>query len=1013
MIKIVKRVLILIIFSTISNLSIAQRQYGGFYTKEKIQNLRNNCKKYDWAKIEQEKTIEKAKLWASKSDEELWGMVTGQNMPRCIDVTFDRLTKGPKVLGCLKCGNQIFQFGNYPYNPEFEDKPWKLTCPSCKSVFPTNDFAKFYASAIDENGLFDVKKGDRSLLFNEAHPNPSDSLHLYGVDDGFGYIDANGRSHKYIAYYMWKYWDYINAGVATLSEAYLYTGDKLYARKAAILLDRVADVYPDLDWKPYADKGWYHSDGGRNVGKIGGAIWETILVQVFADSYDKILSGTIDNPELYDFLKKQSEKYKLPKPKGTRSLLVNNIDDGILRTAYQAVLSGQIRGNQGMHQLTIATCALALNTEPESTLWLDWIFAQDGGNIPGLMISTFDRDGTSNEGAPGYALMWGRLITQVAERLEGYQVYTKHNIIKEFPQFNTTFLTAYRMAVLGIAIPNLGDSGSTGSVSNGYVDPTFITKGYIFTKDPEFAKAAYIANKNSADKLGRDIFSKNPDAISKEIKEIGERSGPRNEGGYLMNGFGLALLENGRAEQGVAIANNFGRTTMHAHPDLMNFDLFAFGKWLAPDHGYPEFATRIPSNTDWTGSTVSHNLVFVDEKPQKEIWGGQVKLFKQLKGFGVFEIDGKKAYPETKTYQRTMFLIDAGIGENKSYIIDIFKVEGGNDHLYSFHGPPGDLSNSGLQLTTQKKGTYAGETIPKGLGANGFPQGYSFFYKVKRDQNPPGQFMLDWKAETGYRGVRADDNIHLRMYALTPSNDIAIADGDPPQNKAGNPKTLSYVLIHRKGENLNSTFISVLEPYQNNPFIKSVKRIDSGDESQIALEIVMNNGNTDYVLYNPDSHKLMKLPNNISMSGNIGYLRKQNNQLSKAILVNGQSLSLEKQNLKSTGELSGKIVKMNKNPAESAWVLVDRLLPDDGSLTGEQLIIATDGNRNTSYTINGIKHEGKYSRIDCGPITFAIGIKAVSDKGLTTQATEYQYEFEEGASFSIASHQEWTFKPAN
>ena len=1010
--KIIKRTLFLIVFTAISNLSIAQRQYGGFYTREKIQNLRNNCEKYDWAKKEQEKTIQKAKLWAAKSDEQLWEMINGQNMPRCIDVTFDRLTKGPKILGCMKCGEQIFQFGNYPYNPEFEDKPWKLTCPSCKSVFPTNDFAKFYASAIDENGLFDVSKGDRTLLFNEAHPDPSDPLHRYGVDDGFGYIDENNRSHKYIAYYMWKYWNYINTGIADLSEAYLYTGDKLYARKAAILLDRLADVYPDLDWKPYADKGWYHSDGGRNVGKIGGAIWETGLVQVFADSYDKILSGTLDNPELYEFLSKQSKKFKLPNPKGTRELLIKNIDNGILRTAYRAVLSGQIKGNQGMHQMTIAACALALDTQPESAQWIDWIFAKDGGNIPELMISTFDRDGTSNEGAPGYALMWGRLITQVAERLDGYSAYTKHNIIKEFPQFNTTFLAAYRMTALGIATPNIGDSGSTGSVGKAYVDPEFITKGYIFTKDPEFAKAAYISNNNSADKLGRNIFSKEPDAISREIKEIGERSGPRAEGGYLMNGFGLALLENGRGTKGVAIANNFGRTSMHAHPDLMNFDLFAFGKWLAPDHGYPEFATRIPSNTDWTGSTVSHNLVFVNEKPQKEIWGGHLKLFKQTKGFGVFEIDGKRAYPETKTYQRTMLLIDAGMGENSSYVIDIFKVEGGNDHLYSFHGPPGELTNSGLKLVAQKTGTYAGENITKGLGADGFPQGYSFFYNVKRDQNPPAQFMLDWKAETGYRGTKAEDNIHLRMHALTPSNDIALADGDPPQNKAGNPKTLPYVLMHRKGENLNSTFISVLEPYQHNPFIKSVKRINNTEESQIALEIIMNNGSTDYVLYNPEEDKIMKLPNNISMTGNIGFLRKENNQLSKAILVNGKSLSDGKQSFKSAGKLSGRIVKMNKNPAGSGWVLVDQILPDNGSLNGEQLIISTQGERNASYTIKSIKHEGKYSRIDCGPITFAMGIKPFSDSNKSNQAPEYIYEFEEGASFSISSHQEWNLKSA-
>ena len=101
----------------------------------------------------------------------------------------------------------------------------------------------------------------------------------------------------------------------------------------------------------------------------------------------------------FSTLKKQSQKFRIGE-KGSRELFVKNVDDGLLRTAYKAILSKQIRGNQGMQQLTMATCALALDLQPETNLWLDWIFASDGGNIPGFMITTFDRDGTSNEGAP-------------------------------------------------------------------------------------------------------------------------------------------------------------------------------------------------------------------------------------------------------------------------------------------------------------------------------------------------------------------------------------------------------------------------------------------------------------------------------------------------------------------------------------------------------------------------------------------------------------------------------------
>lgn len=1013
------KLLIALLLSLSSTIVVyATRDYGGHYSKERIINLRNNCQKYDWARKELNAAVAKAKPWLAKSDEALWKMVPGQDLPRTIDVTYDKFSSGPKFLGCLVCGNKILKYGNYPYDPDFENKPWKLTCPSCGSVFPTNDFGKYYESAIDEHGLFNPTKGDTNLLFNTDHPDPKDPLHKYGVDDGFGYVAENGRAYKFIGYYTWKYWMYINNGLAALADAFLYTGDKRYAHKAAILLDRIADVYPSMDWKPYADRGWYHSDGGSGRGKIEGSIWETGVVQKLADSYDKILSGTLNDPALYAFLKHQSEKYKLPKPKGTRALLVENVDDGILKTAFDAVLSMQIRGNQGMHQLTIATCAIALNTNPLTTQWLDWLFAPDGGAIPGLMVNHFDHDGTSDEGAPSYALIWARQITELAGLISNYSGYTKHDIFRDFPQFKAAFTVAWRMAALGKAIPNIGDNGSTGLVSTTLADPQFMAKGYLFTGDSSIALAAYRANGNSAKGLGFDIYSANPEAANHAIQQIGKMAGPRPVGGYLMSGFGLALLETGSPSSGIALAGNYGRTKMHAHPDLLNFDLFAFGHWLAPDHGYPEFATNIPSNTEWTGSTISHNTVFVNKRPQKEIWGGHSRLFTQLKNFGVFEMEGKGAYPGIEEYVRTMFLVggsdDNGLDSN-AYVIDIFRVKGGHDHVYSFHGPPGEITSSNLKLQTQRRGTYAGEDIPKGMKAANFPDGYSFLYNVKKDEQPPANFILDWKAENGYRGITAEDHIHLRMYAMTPSNDVALANGDPPQNKAGNPKTLNYVLMHRTGADLNSTFVSVFEPYRDKPFIRSIERIDGEKEGQVVIKVAKVNGDMDYVLYNPSSQKVITLPDGITMDGAIGYLQLKNDKPAKGILINGTQLKYGKMDIKSTGAFTGKVVDMDKNLDGKGWILVDTKLPVDGSLIGSQIIIDTKSERDASYTIKDVQREGKQTKIFCGAISFVSGFKGGNMVVRTTTVPKtyeegYRYDFEQGATFNIASHVTWNAK---
>jgi hypothetical protein len=774
-----------------------------------------------------------------------------------------------------------------------------------------------------------------------------------------------------------------------------------------------------MDWMPYADRGWYHSDGGdgKGRGKIEGSIWETGVVQRFADSYDKILSGTQNDPALYAFLKRQSEKYKLPVPKGSRELFVENVDSGILKTAFDAVLTMQICGNQGMHQLTVAACAIALNTDPLTTKWLDWLFAPDGGAIPGLMFDHLDRDGTSDEGAPAYAAIWGGEITHLARLLKDYPAYTKHDIFRDFPQFKAFFSVGYRMAALGIAVPNIGDNGTTGLVSKQPANPELMAIGYIYTRDPAIAIAAYRSNGNSAKGLGIDIFSKNPEAVNHEIQRIGEQAGLRPVGGYLMSGFGLAFLESGTSSSGIALANNYGRTKMHAHRDLLNFDLFAFGHWLAPDHGYPEFATDIPSRYEWTGSTISHNTVLVDKHPQKQVWGGYTRLFTQLKGFGVFELDGRGAYPGVEKYTRTMFLV-GGAGssmDSNAYVVDIFRVKGGHDHVYSFHGPSGMITGNGLQLQVQEKGSYAGENILKGTKAKGFPVGYSFLYNVKKDERPPANFMLDWKVEAGYRGVTDKDDIHLRMYAVSPSDDVALADGDPPQNKPGNPKTLGYVLMHRMGTDLSSTFVSVFEPYRVKPFIKSVQRLDNGNEEQVAIKVEKVNGDIDYLLYNPLLGKIIQLPGDISMNGTVGYLQIKNDKATKGILINGSSLKYDEMELKSTGAVTGKIVKMNKKPDGKGWLLVDTKLSIDGSLTGRQIVIETKGERDATYTIHDVKREGNLTKVFCGQVSFITGFKGGNMVVRTATVPKsysegYIYDFEEGATFQIASHATWDAK---
>ena len=100
------------------------------------------------------------------------------------------------------------------------------------------------------------------FLKNTMYPELNDDT--WGVDDGYGYktdntIVINGHEipevYSFIAYYNhWAIWN--NGGmfqdvVSDLRDAYVFTGDAKYGRAGAILIARVADIYPTLYIKPY------------------------------------------------------------------------------------------------------------------------------------------------------------------------------------------------------------------------------------------------------------------------------------------------------------------------------------------------------------------------------------------------------------------------------------------------------------------------------------------------------------------------------------------------------------------------------------------------------------------------------------------------------------------------------------------------------------------------------------------------------------------------------------------
>ena len=293
-----------------------------FFNSHAREILQKSIKDKDWAQQIKNECIEKANPWLELSDNELWSLVFGSNISRSWMVWSDGF--------CPSCKKDVRMY-DWIIDP-FKN-PWKVKCPHCDELFPKNDFYSYYLSGMNENYIFDPQLANQALLLNEDHPDKNDPKFQFGVDDGEGYVSGENRWRfigAYLIYGQWK--KMIVEGIYQLSLAYVMTGEQIYAHKAGILLDRIADVYPLFD---YSKQGYTYEKQNSIVGQGYVSVWHDACVEtrLFALAYDQIFDGIKNDNKLVRFLAAKAKKYKLNNPKSNFKLIQSNIQNRIFLDA--------------------------------------------------------------------------------------------------------------------------------------------------------------------------------------------------------------------------------------------------------------------------------------------------------------------------------------------------------------------------------------------------------------------------------------------------------------------------------------------------------------------------------------------------------------------------------------------------------------------------------------------------------------------------------------------------------
>jgi oligo-alginate lyase len=843
-----------------------------FFPQELMHGVRENARQDPWAKGMRDQAIELAEPWKQMSDDQLWGLMFGATLPRSWMVWSNGV--------CPACGKPVPM---YLWKVDALEHPWKVQCPNCAAFFPTNDFKKFYDSGMDEHGIFDPAKADRLLLYDTAHPDPADPLHTFGVDDGTGYVRGNDRWRFIPTYLVFGQWQQaVHRGILVLASAYELTGESIYAHKAAILLDRAADVFPTFD---------FHTQGTlyetiHSEGYVSYWANTTIEVREMAIAYDAIKPVIWNDKELVSFLAEKSHQYHTPIEKHTSADIASNIETRIFKDALAH--PKKIYSNYPQQYLTEAVIETVL----------DWPANRE--KIFALLDPVIEKataaDGVTGEkGLSGYSRYAAQQISQFLAYYARADTAFLPEMIRRHPQlpqmwrfFIDTWCDNQQY------YPLIGDCGyfaeripdyygvvfyqdhALGAKaldqSAGVLAPSmysFLWQLSKATNDPAFAQVIYHQNGDKLDGLPYDLLYADPQAMRKELKSVIEKNGSEIElGNVNKQQWHLAILRSGKSSDSRAVWLEYDAGGGHGHLDGLTLGLFAKGLDLMPDFGYPpvQYGGWTSERALWYKSTAAHNTVLINNSDQVagelrpdgngmlNAWAdGKTTLWADGDGFSAIAASAPEVYPKIATkYDRTVALID--ISPADFYVLDIFRVVGGHEHDKFFLSHFGQIETS---LPMQPAGDYS------------HPQMRDF----KAARNPEPGWSVTWKVEDHYHYLPEGSDVRVRYTDFTNGIDAYTCQAwivSGLYNSNEEVWVPRVMVRHAGGEGqggIETNYVSLMDPFdgKTGAAIHTSRRLalkqgdhDAGD-SKVALRVNLTDGRSDLLISN-DSGALMVQP---------------------------------------------------------------------------------------------------------------------------------------------------------
>ena len=441
-----------------------------------------------------------------------------------------------------------------------------------------------------------------------------------------------------------------------------------------------------------------------------------------------------------------------------------------------------------------------------------------------------------------------------------------------------------------------------------------------------------------------------------------------------------AILRAGRADSPTVVSLNYTKACGHLHHAVQDLVIHACGQELASDLGYLGSDHFLRA---WLKSHPAHNCLVLrkangDPDGTTRIRGDLRKHFIvaphcQVVDTAEYDLADWAAFRNGELGEMSRQVLLMIPSEEHQYVIDIARGRGGHTHDYYFHCHGQSFDTEGIELVEvadaeQSLYDYSGWTFraAKYRGAR----------NIRRLAvgKAAGSWQATWSRIDDYRAQPAGkpkihDGVSLRLWMIDDPGSEVIVGTAPAQRHFKNEdigRTMKVVCVRRPNTDDIDSFVAVMEPHKDNPFIKTVRRLhpEGGGQYMVALAVETIHG-TDYVLAHggPDQPRRAKLSDGghtIETDADVAVVSFPDSGKANLLLAGGSFLKADGIELATGGQtqFTGRLMDFDDGQYTLTIESQDGF-PLGDALAGRVIVVQHREDRST-FTIDRVESLGGY-----------------------------------------------------